>query len=36
MFDDYCTITEITELSCDTFANGILDHGLMTATSRHF
>ncbi|CAD8141052.1 unnamed protein product [Paramecium pentaurelia] len=36
MFDNLCTTITFQEITCDTFANGILDHGLMTAVSRHF
>ncbi|CAD8150032.1 unnamed protein product [Paramecium pentaurelia] len=36
MFDNLCTTITFKEITCDTFANGILDHGLMTAVSRHF
>lgn len=36
MFDNLCTIIIFEEIQCETFANGILDHGLMTAVSRHF
>jgi len=34
MFDDLCLV--VLNPNCETFASGILAHGLMTAVSRHF
>lgn len=36
MFVNLCTIIKFQDITCETFANGILNHGLMTAVSRHF